>query len=174
VKTNDFYLEGLTEAIFKIESAFGLASSEDPSDVGDVPIKSLMLQVSEEVASVSEAIMGECMYKAFPGISAILHLTSMLDFYEECKLTFSTFPYADKVKESLVFVSNVASLRSPEYVAHAKLLVSVLDIVDRKHLTLRYTLTYRLIRLIVFFVSCKLCVEAGILSKALLSQSKLG
>lgn len=167
----------LSDICSEIEETLGLSEEISGKPLSESGIEVILDDFKVKLKNISESDLIELNVEIFPLISVLSHLKDRMEFYEFLRLDFSEFPKIDIISKNLPVFINKSSLAKEGGKRISKSMnsmVSVLDLVDRKHLDIRYSMPYRYLRLFIILVKIGSYVEAGVLSNLILDQIERG
>mgnify|MGYP001376056671 CR=1 FL=1 len=160
------YIKALEEVCEGLEEAYGVDSSPNSSDIG---IKMVLESVGKKYNKEDKKAILGLHAQAFPHISLLAHLSGRMDFFEYSRLDFRGYPHTSRLEDALSYFVSRKKLSS-DTVSYADFVVSLLDLIDKKHLNLRYELPYRFLRMFVVMVMYGNFAEASILANFIIKQ----
>jgi hypothetical protein len=170
----DQYIKILNEVCEGLEKVYGVAIvSETEKALLDEDIQVVLEEVKTQISEIGSKGVSERNSQAFDLISLLSHVMYRMDFFEYSKLSFKGFPHLEDIDRALKPFSTRKALNK-ESVKYVNLVVSVLDIIYRKYINLRFELQYRLLRIFTILVMYRNYAEASILANFILKQIRRG
>lgn len=170
----DQYLKILNEVCENLEKVYGVSLvSETEKALLDENIEVVLEEVNQQIKEIGDRGVTQRNSEAFDHLSLLAHIMYRIEFFDYRKISFHEYPHIDRLEEALKRFSNRNTMNK-ETIKYVNLIVSLLNLIDRKHVNLRFELPYRLLRVFTILVLYSNYAEASILANFLLRQLRRG